>query len=704
MKKSLLILILLLLISFVFADISLNKYGHIEGTDKETTAKYYIEDGEYFIDINGNTLIGNSLFEIENGYLTLITIEENVPTWLRIYNKNGKLEFEKTYSKVINLTTSENKKYSAFFNGEYLQVLDNSTFHIEQFERSIIFDIDNFGNPIFINEKERIHFKGKVFRLESMRRVENDFESSSRCRFTPLDSKIRKVLFYNNLSLIFTEDSVYKIDDKLEKIHSFNGNFFTAEIIDNSLYFVEKFRENEDIIFKLYRTNNFINIEKQDEKVLNRNLNRTHEPIFSPLNYGAPNYPFPVGNSYGEIQQYGTSPYLHPGVDFLGDNFQEVYVVHDGFVKAVLTTGGDPYWRIASANEDVPIETEGYRYAHLNQNSIMVNVGDEVYAGDLLGTLYPWGWYDFTHIHFARLQDEGTQWYGNWWTIDNPHIDVTNIQDTIPPTFENAINNDIFAFRTNDGIYLDPNDLSGEFDIIAKCHDIANSDWRIDVWNLSFSLHPADDPDSTVYEQFSFAFDMPIDTYFSNYWTDIVLYTIYSRDATCFSIGNYDVREYYHIITNSNGDSLITEDDADEIFDSTQFPDGNYYFKVIARDASLNATVDSMLVTFNNGVSTENDDVPANKLTLSNYPNPFNPSTTISFNLTTEITEDTELMIYNIKGQKIKTLNVTLSGVEGSIIWNGTDVNNQPVSSGIYFYKLRIDEKNVSIRKMIFVK
>ncbi|MCD4796058.1 MAG: T9SS type A sorting domain-containing protein, partial [Candidatus Cloacimonetes bacterium] len=237
---------------------------------------------------------------------------------------------------------------------------------------------------------------------------------------------------------------------------------------------------------------------------------------------------------------------------------------------------------------------------------------------------------------------------------------------------------------------------------------IENSDWRIDVWDISFSLHPIDDPDSTVYQQFSFAFDMPIDTYFSNYWTDIVLYTIYSRDATCYSIGNYDDREYYHIITNSNGDSLITEDDADEIFDSTQFPDGDYYFKVIARDASLNATADSMLVTFNNGVSTENDDVPANKLTLSNYPNPFNPSTTISFELTTENTEDTEIVIYNLKGQKVKTLiafpNPDLSGGTRSVVWNGTDNNNQPASSGIYFYKLKVDDRTVVSKKCVLLK
>jgi len=151
---------------------------------------------------------------------------------------------------------------------------------------------------------------------------------------------------------------------------------------------------------------------------------------------------------------------------------------------------------------------------------------------------------------------------------------------------------------------------------------------------------------------------MPIDTYFSNYWTDIVLYTIYSRDAICYSIGNYDDREYYHIITNSNGDSLITEEDADEIFDSTQFPDGDYYFKVTARDASMNSTIDSMLVYFNNGISnSEDNQLLTTNYQLTNYPNPFNPETTIQF--ITKSAENAEIIIYNIKGQKIKLFQFT---------------------------------------------
>ena len=83
----------------------------------------------------------------------------------------------------------------------------------------------------------------------------------------------------------------------------------------------------------------------------------------------------------------------------------------------------------------------------------------------------------------------------------------------------------------------------------------------------------------------------------------------------------------------------------------------------------------------------------------SNYPNPFNPATTISFSLPKE--EDIELTIYNIKGQKVKTL---YSGIaeEGkhSIMWEGKDSNGKEVSSGLYFYKLETGKKEIS-RKML---
>jgi len=89
---------------------------------------------------------------------------------------------------------------------------------------------------------------------------------------------------------------------------------------------------------------------------------------------------------------------------------------------------------------------------------------------------------------------------------------------------------------------------------------------------------------------------------------------------------------------------------------------------------------------------------------LSNYPNPFNPETTISFNFTAEYAE---IVIYNIKGEKVRTLhplpNPDLSGGTRSVMWNGTDENNKAVASGIYFYKISAG-KSSAIKKMLLLK
>ena len=87
-----------------------------------------------------------------------------------------------------------------------------------------------------------------------------------------------------------------------------------------------------------------------------------------------------------------------------------------------------------------------------------------------------------------------------------------------------------------------------------------------------------------------------------------------------------------------------------------------------------------------------------------NYPNPFNPSTTISFYLTTEYAENTEIIIYNIKGQKVKMLiDEKLEAGCHQVIWDGKDENSKSVSSGIYFYKMETG-KYVSTKKMILMK
>jgi len=86
----------------------------------------------------------------------------------------------------------------------------------------------------------------------------------------------------------------------------------------------------------------------------------------------------------------------------------------------------------------------------------------------------------------------------------------------------------------------------------------------------------------------------------------------------------------------------------------------------------------------------------------SNYPNPFNPTTTIVYSVPKAM--DVKLEIYNAKGQLIRTLvDGKVGAGENYAVWNGTGADNQEVSSGVYFYKLTT-ETNTDMNKMLLVK
>ena len=89
---------------------------------------------------------------------------------------------------------------------------------------------------------------------------------------------------------------------------------------------------------------------------------------------------------------------------------------------------------------------------------------------------------------------------------------------------------------------------------------------------------------------------------------------------------------------------------------------------------------------------------------LKNFPNPFNPSTTISFELI-ETAALAEITIFNIKGQKIKTFKIydPVIGSVQTVTWNGRDEQNKKVSSGVYFYTLQINGQH-KVKKMLMLK
>ncbi|MCD4820242.1 MAG: T9SS type A sorting domain-containing protein [Candidatus Cloacimonetes bacterium] len=95
-------------------------------------------------------------------------------------------------------------------------------------------------------------------------------------------------------------------------------------------------------------------------------------------------------------------------------------------------------------------------------------------------------------------------------------------------------------------------------------------------------------------------------------------------------------------------------------------------------------------------------DCSSQNINLTNYPNPFNPETTISFDLTAESINNAEIIICNLKGQKIREYSI--SNNQSSIVWDGKDDNQKSVSSGIYFYKLKMDSRTIAVKRCILMK
>jgi hypothetical protein len=103
--------------------------------------------------------------------------------------------------------------------------------------------------------------------------------------------------------------------------------------------------------------------------------------------------------------------------------------------------------------------------------------------------------------------------------------------------------------------------------------------------------------------------------------------------------------------------------------------------------------------------------LPVVECTLGNYPNPFNPSTEIRFQMSdASQLEHAQIEIFNIRGQKVKELKADMSSrpqrrdLSYSTTWDGCDSNGTPVAGGVYLYQLKADGKALGQSKMLLLK
>ena len=151
-------------------------------------------------------------------------------------------------------------------------------------------------------------------------------------------------------------------------------------------------------------------------------------------------------------------------------------------------------------------------------------------------------------------------------------------------------------------------------------------------------------------------------------------------------VGNIELELYYE----SRSENILISS-----YECVSFSRPN----VVMKQLSSNINDDAYFISLREDSSL----VPApDKVCLSNYPNPFNPATNITYSLPKE--GKVSLSIFNMKGQLVNKL---MDGFqpEGhySISWNGKDKNNKQVATGVYYYRLEACGKTIN-RKMILLK
>ena len=173
-------------------------------------------------------------------------------------------------------------------------------------------------------------------------------------------------------------------------------------------------------------------------------------------------------------------------------------------------------------------------------------------------------------------------------------------------------------------------------------------------------------------------------------------------------------RVILHNRTGGDGDSIVGWYDDDMVPDGPgnlgqfvgQQAHGRWTFlisdRVTGNVGTVNGWILRLVVPGGVGVTEQDQSLPSTFALDNNYPNPFNPSTTISFTIPTEA--NVRLEVFDLLGRVVKTLvEGNLPAGRHQVVWDGRTSTGERASSGIYFARLSSEDKQ-SIIRMSLIK
>ncbi|MBT4484073.1 MAG: T9SS type A sorting domain-containing protein [Candidatus Latescibacteria bacterium] len=285
----------------------------------------------------------------------------------------------------------------------------------------------------------------------------------------------------------------------------------------------------------------------------------------------------------------------------------------------------------------------------------------------------------FTYQHSLRgidfIDDQ------NGWAIGSPYVDTFNDTD---------------VFRTTNGgkDWTHVSTIMGSTKLIIDAYSY-NS-----IWLTQGGLSISDDGGET-WNSFSFNKDQPSNVLYGRPNDIIVLDNTSALIRFAFLYEDHGVQKenvYKIMITRDSGNSFT------EVFSIPMRLFGALDFYAIDSNNVWVVDVDGKIIKYTNSTTSVDKFERKNKeiYLFQNTPNPFNISTSLSFSINQK--QNIEISIYNILGEKVKTLlSESLLPGNYSIPWNGLNKNGKEVSTGQYFFTIK-GETRFFTKKMLLIR
>jgi hypothetical protein len=202
-------------------------------------------------------------------------------------------------------------------------------------------------------------------------------------------------------------------------------------------------------------------------------------------------------------------------------------------------------------------------------------------------------------------------------------------------------------------------------------------------------------------------FNVPEDAIVSFWWLDhdyLPSNKIAGHDSTFFQLSTDDGNSWQNLAVLSAADDMQEYENFSYSLADLSGQTLLFRWKDVTDGDFSNARgtlVDYFYVGTETGNGSFTTPIPESKL-YSNYPNPFNPTTRINYQLSPSATTAC-LTIYNIKGQVVNIFDYEQLRNSTSVVWDGKDKTGKTMPSGVYLYRLETDRIIVS-NKMILIK